>query len=196
MLTMPQGTQPFFNILGIDPGTHKLGVGVLSVSCDTMQVISSTAYTLTALKLLPKDAWSTEIHGERSARIWALENELDFAFDFYQPLRVASESPFYNPRRPMAYGSLVETISMIRAAVWRYNTWCQLGMIDPPTVKNAVGARGDGSKDAVKKRVLAMEPQLHWNGPCAITELDEHAIDGLAVAYSDLIKFKEQSCLN
>lgn len=196
MLTMPQGTQSFFNICGIDPGTHKFGVGILSVDCSTLKIISSTAFTLTALKLLPKDAWATEIHGERAARIWAIEDELDYCFDFYRPLRIASESPFYNPRRPMAYGSLVETLSMIRRCVWRYDMWVQMGLIDPPTVKNAVGARGDGSKDAIKKRILAMEAELCWNGPCRLDELDEHANDGLAVAKADLEILKSQLCLN
>lgn len=195
MLTMPVGTQSWFNIVGIDPGTHKLGVGILSVSCETMEIIASNAYTLTALKLLPKDAWAIGIHGERAARIQALSDELDRCFGVFKPLRIASESPFYNPRRPMAYGSLVETLSMIRQAVWRYSVWCQMGLVDPPTVKNAVGARGDGSKDAVKKRIIAMD-ELRWNGLHPITELDEHAIDGLAVAYSDYKTFKEQSCLN
>lgn len=190
MLTMPHGARPFFNILGIDPGTHHLGVGVLSVDFSTFEILSSVAYTITALKVMPKDAWAVDIHGERTSRIYTLAAELDRCFNFYNPLRIACESPFYNPRRPMAYGSLVEILAAIRSTVWNYDKWRQLYTYDPPSVKNAVGAKGGGDKDAIKKRVLAM-PQLRWNGPYPIQLLDEHAIDALAVAYADYLAYRE-----
>lgn len=193
MLTMPVGARPYFNILGIDPGTHNLGVGILTVEFGTFEILASVAFTITALKVMPKDAWAIEMHGERTSRIYTLMSELDRCFNFYNPIRIACESPFYNPRRPMAYGSLVEILSAIRTTVWNYDRWRRIQTYDPPSVKKAVGAKGGADKDVMKEKVTNMS-QLRWSGPYPITALDEHAIDGLAVAYADYLALKELAC--
>jgi Holliday junction resolvasome RuvABC endonuclease subunit len=193
MLTMPEGGDDWFNICSIDPGTMSLGFGVITVGVGALDIRSSTAKTYKADKMIPKEAWVSETFGERFARLAALEEALLIDFCLYQPLMIVAESPFFNPGRPMAYGALIETLAVIRSAVRRYDVWRQLYLVDPPSVKNAVGARGDGSKDAVKKRILAMT-ELNYCGPTPLNELDEHSIDALAVGYARLQAIRELSC--
>jgi Holliday junction resolvasome RuvABC endonuclease subunit len=183
MLTMPEGGGDTFTIVGIDPGTHSLGYAVLTIDVATLAIRRTTAMTFIATKLLAKEAWMTDAHGERVARIAALEEALWLSFIRDQPLMIASESPFFNPGRPMAFGALIEILAAIRQATIRYDVWRRLYLIDPPSVKNAVGARGDGNKDAVKKRILNMA-ELNYEGPVDISLLDEHSLDAIAVAYA------------
>jgi Holliday junction resolvasome RuvABC endonuclease subunit len=64
-------------------------------------------------------------------------------------------------------------------------------MIDPPSVKKAVGATSHAKKDEVKA-ALARLPDLNYNGPVPLEMLDEHSIDALAVAYCRLKILREQ----
>src|ERR1022692_310682 len=117
MLTTPDWGADYFNLIGIDPGTHNLGVAIMSVDIRTSVIVSTTAFTLVANKMLPKDSWVAETHGDRYARIVILEQGLYNIFVEYQPLQICSESPFFNMLRPQAYGALVEILSAIRRAV-------------------------------------------------------------------------------
>lgn len=190
---MPEDTPEYFNILGIDPGTMKLGIAIITVNRHTLEIISSTATTFNADKMLPRNSWMAEVYGERAARIAELEEAIYEWLLFYRPSDVVSESPFFNSTRPMAYGALVEILSAVRRAVQRYCNWMALHLISPSEVKNAVGAKGDGNKDAVQKRILAMT-SLNYVGLGGLEALDNNGIDGLAVAFSRYTAIKEFVC--
>lgn len=190
MLVIPEDASPVGCIAGIDPGSETLGFGALKVNVVTLQIVESTAFTFVGSKLA-KDSWFGEIHGARAERIAAHEENLVQMFQYYRPNLVASESPFYSQFRPQAYGALTETVDAIRSALWRYDCWLSLFMIDPPTVKKAVGASSHAKKDEVKAALMAL-PDLNYNGPTPIELLDEHSVDALAVAYCRLKILREQ----
>jgi Holliday junction resolvasome RuvABC endonuclease subunit len=191
MLVIPEGASPLGCIAGIDPGSETLGFGALKVNVVTLEIIESTAFTYVGSKLANDDGWFGDRHGARAGRIAAHEDNLVEMFRYYQPNLVASESPFYSQFRPQAYGALTETVDAIRNALWRYDCWLNLFMIDPPTVKKAVGASSHAKKDEVKEKLMAL-PDLNYNGPTAIESLDEHSVDALAVAYCRLKILREQ----
>lgn len=171
-----------------------LGVGILQVDLRPWTILNSQAFTLNANKLAEFNDWTVNVHGERFGRIQGLEERLTRLFFEFQPIAIASEAPFYNPRRPQAYGVLVETIAAIRRAVMQYDVWRELHLIPPSLVKNAVGALGNAKKEVVKEKVIQL-PDLNYTGAVPLAYLDEHAIDALGVAYGYFKDTKEKLCL-
>lgn len=198
MLTMPKEAPSVVSICGIDPGSNTLGLAILRFSIETLDIVSSEAMTLHGKKTA-RYSWTTEIHGERHGSIESNREFLLQLFIAERPLQIASESPFFNHLHPSAYGPLVESISAVRQAVMQYDLWKPLYMIDPPTVKNAVGVKGNRGgkegKELMRQAVLSLASVLKYAGAIPITALDEHSIDALAVAYARYCKLLEELCL-
>lgn len=168
------------NIVGIDPGSETLGLSVIEIDIDTLQIVKSSACTFVGSKMFDDSSWLATSHSNRVARIAAHKQNLVYQLRKIDPICIACESPFYNPRRPNAYGVLVEVLTMIRDAVIEYDVWKTLYLIDPPTVKKSVGAAGNADKIKMLEAVINLK-SLNLN--CDPSSLDEHSIDALAVAY-------------
>jgi Holliday junction resolvasome RuvABC endonuclease subunit len=191
---MPPDSSQVVSIIGIDPGSHCLGVGVLKIDITTLKIVSSDAWTLVGKRLVGKNDWTTSIHGERNGRVYALEQELLRIFRYFQPLEIASESPFINSKFPQAGLALTVVVCGIRQAVMQYDVWRELHLIDPPTVKMAVGAAGNAPKEVVKEKIMLL-PNLNYIGTVPLSQLDEHSIDALAVAFARFRLLMEKLCL-
>lgn len=200
MLRMPQNAPTTATLIGIDPGSSKLGFCVMTVDAVTLEIVSTDAFTLVGEKLMAKNSFLEMIHGARFARIDALDQVLYRLFCRYNPFDVASESPFFNPSRPNAFEVLIEVLFMIRQALWRYDPWVRLYRIDPPTVKLGVGvvlgkaAKGSDTKTPVGDRVIAMEAELNYIGKTPIRKLDDNARDAIAVAKTRLEILRGNLC--
>jgi len=180
MLVMPRLSASTFTMLSIDPGSDCLGLACFEVAFGSYEIVSVKARTLVGTKMLGKDTWAEEIHGNRLARIRVLEETLLRIFNMEEPVFIVSEAPFINMRRPQAYGALTEVICAIRNAVFNYDPWKKLLLIDPPTVKKAVGAPGNAGKDDVKLHLLKFSG-LNYSGDTSLADLDEHSIDAICV---------------
>lgn len=176
------------HLVGVDPGTTKLGVCAIEFDVETFDVVSINAFTLNAQKL-PSDEWMGAIYGERLQRVRALRDYLTHYFVKLEPFAVGCESPFYNRNRPNAFAALVEVICAVRDAYIEYSCRSPLYLIDPPTVKKAIGASGNADKDSVKIKILN-HPILSKKSKTPITELDEHSLDAMAVAWGLLCDLK------
>jgi len=194
MLYMPETASSTAVLIGIDPGSSKLGFCVMTVNVITWEILSTNAFTIVGEKLMKKDGFLGHIHGERFSRIDAIGLRLLELFKLYQPNWVASESPFFNPSRPNAFEVLVEVLFKIRQSLWQYDPWVSLYRIDPPTVKNGVGAKGGSSKDPVRDAILAMAPELKYIGKTPLDKLDNNAIDSIAVAKTRLELLRGNIC--
>lgn len=194
MLRMPQNASSAATLIGIDPGSSKMGVCIMTVDAVTLDIISTDAFTIVGEKLMAKNSFMEMIHGARFARIDAIEERLLALFIRHKPFDVASESPFFNPSRPNAFEVLVEVIYMIRQALWRYDPWVRLYRIDPPTVKLGVGAKGNASKNPVGDAVIGMEAELNYIGKTPIRKLDDNARDAIAVAKTRLGILRGRIC--
>lgn len=62
------------------------------------------------------------------------------------------------------------------------NSLATINGIDPSSVKNAVGAKGNAKKEVMAEQLLTLENILLSDRP--LRELDEHSVDAVAVAYS------------
>ena len=197
MLVMPANSSSVVSLIGIDPGTDTLGVANIYFDVQTLQIVSTQARTFHGAKD-SKGSWIADVHGDRWGRIESHHTRLLQLFNDYRPLEVACEAPFINRRQPQAGLALTEVVALIRHALLRHDSWKRLHMLDPPTVKNAVGVSGrtggpDGKK-LMRTAVLGM-PWLNYNGEIPIEELDEHSIDAIAVAYCRYITLLDKLCL-
>ena len=181
-------------IVGIDPGSTTLGFSILEYDLHSFEIVRSYARTFNAgkMKLSELDIVN---HSERYARIYELMDALYDAFVELQPNFVISESPFMAMRRPQAYGALVEVVFAIRSALRKYDPTMNLDLIDPPRAKNAVGAPGNAKKEQVHDSLKKLLSSLHFDesrSSKSFDELDEHSVDGLAIAYSRWKKLTEE----
>jgi len=185
MLHLPEQSPRTAVIVGIDPGSDKLGFCTITFDIETMQIVKTTARTLVGSKLMPSHSWAAELHGDRLVRIVALKEAIIELLREANPIQITIESPFYNSKRPMAFQALVQVLTALTEAVIEYDVWKTPFLIDPPTVKKAVGAAGNADKFKVRDSVLAL-PNLFFEGPVPLEEIDEHSIDAIAVAYARL----------
>lgn len=199
MLRMPDDAESIATIIGIDPGSDTLGVGVIDFDTHDLEIVSSTAFTLKGTRNA-RGTFATLIHGDRLGRIESHRVALLNAFRYYQPLSIASESPFMSRRMPGAYGPLVETIAAVRQAAMQYDLWQEIHLIDPPTVKQSVGVAGNTGgpegKKLMQQAILRIaDDVLSYDGDTPVAMLDEHSIDGLAVAFCHFTQYMERLCL-
>lgn len=188
MHLMPSDPEHLACIVGFDPGTDTLGVAVITFDVRTLWIEKTTALTLRGSKCR-MDPMMVETHSARFARLDALGWNILELLRYHQPIAVASESPFFSSRMPGAFAALVEAVVMIRQAVWMYDPSVGVSLIDPPSVKQAVNAKGNAGKDVIQKAVLAIG-ELNYEGLLPLGSLDEHSIDAIAVAYSKLIDYR------
>jgi len=182
MLTLPESSQTYATIVGIDPGTETLGFAELDFDIRTFEIVGWRAQTYYGSKLLKGSDWVAEVHGARYKRLQAHRKNLIKLFEQIEPYVIACEAPFINMRRPQAYGALTEAVYEIRLAVQAHCAWKELYLFDPSSVKNAIGAKGNADKDAVKASILKIK-ELSSVQPGVLEGLDEHSLDSLAVAY-------------
>lgn len=165
-------------IVATDPGTSTLGVAVLSITDSGLMVEHAT--TLVLGKLARNYPLIVEKHSERIAKLYATTDAVLKLLLAWQPTYVASEGP-YMGSFPTAYAALVESVDAIRRAVIRYDPYLDFSVTDPASVKKAIGVSGkSGDKELVRAAVskhatLTLHPEVN------LSELDEHAIDAIAV---------------
>lgn len=198
MLRMPQSASNVATLIGIDPGSSKMGICIMEYNVDTLELLSTNAFTIVGEKLIAKNSFLAMVHGDRFARIEGIGLRLYDLFVRHNPTYVASESPFFNPSRPNAFEVLIEVIMKIRQALWRYDPWIELYRIDPPTVKAGVGVmkvpKGEKAKTVVRDAVLALASELRYIGTTPLHLLDDNAIDSIAVAKTRLEILRGKLC--
>lgn len=183
MLKLPSTSPSTATIIGIDPGTETLGFSELDFDLRTFEIVKWEPVTYYGSKLLKGSDWVENTHGARMRRLRAHHKNLVKLFEQLDPYVIACESPFINMKRPQAYGALTEIVYEIRLSVIEHSVWKELYMIDPSTVKNSVGAKGNADKDAIKARIMAT-PELAHVCTRPLDELDEHELDSGAVAFA------------
>lgn len=169
-------------IFSIDPGTNNLGFAMCEVSPDfnTLTVVDAT--TVKLMKLLNREEQSrAEYFGDKIAKLHLIRKAVARYADAWEPLALVSETP-YMGQFAQAYGALMECYCSIRLGIADYNKSMILHGIDPSTVKCSVGVNGKSNDKNLMRIALTKLPDLILN--VSLWELDEHAIDAIAVNYS------------
>ena len=175
-----------FTILGVDPGSETVGYAIIEVGIKSLDIVNATAFTVTGSKLPQLCYTDTELYHDRYARIQAHRDAFKRILETLDPLAKVCESPFFNPRRPSAFGVLMEVVAAIQETVRLWDNWKSVKFVDPPTAKKSFGAAGNAGKPdmAIAYQKLS---QLHFPGTM---NLDEHSIDALAIAYNQYCIYK------
>lgn len=185
MLTYPPDPAPF-RIAGLDPGTDTMGVATIDVFLGTDRIELIEVHTFSGDQLARSYRDVIDVHGDRAARLMAHEDNLYGYFTYMRPHCVIAESPFMR-KFPQAFAALTLCIETIRRAIYRYHAFIPLLMIDPPTVKLAVGVKGKGTtKDDVKRGLIKLIASGRLLNPYMIDieALDEHSVDAIVVAFT------------
>lgn len=186
------GFEPGLNIMGIDPGSTEIGVTVIGINPATRQVNQTVVWTIEVDRLHDRNSIVVSMHGDRFARLQALQQTMTQVFAHYQPAAIGCEAPFYNRRTPGAYGPLVETVMVIRQALNAYYPYLGLDMVAPMDVKQCIGARSVSRKKCPKVNGLkpeVVEAMISTVGPFLkltpeqISRMNEHEMDSAAIAY-------------
>ena len=179
MLHVPE-SPVCYRILSIDPGTDTLGVGVLDCDLKEGQVQVQHGGTLVSSRGLHFFDHIEESFGTRQAKLHSHAQRLHWLLHHYQPQAVICESP-YMGRFAQAFRALVECLTMIQSCVHQYNPSLAIETVDPPSAKKAVGASGRGGDKNPIRRAIAQLQWLEFHPSLDLSQLDEHAIDALAV---------------
>lgn len=167
-------------VLSIDPGTTTMGLAIIRLSIESLEIREAFAWTVEATRLDFYRQETVDTYSEKFARIISIKKMLAEVLRYYKPLSVVCETPFFNMRRPSAAGPLYELLTTIEQTVFEWDCQKPLYRVEPKTVKKAVGASHNAKKDEVKK-ALSQVKELQ----CAnLVFLDEHAVDALAVGYA------------
>lgn len=185
MLHIPSDGKGVVKFIGIDPGTSFPGVCVLSYDVPNKQIVRVAAHCFD-LERLARRSVHSEYQNPRYLKLLAFREVLRDIFRSERPLKVSSESPFINPRRPGAVIPLAECLYVIEQEVHEHNPYLSLDKIPPSPIKNAVGVAGNsGDKNAMTeaiKKIPAIMDVLIGD----INTMNNNAVDSIAVAYCSL----------
>ena len=109
-----------FRYIGIDPGTDHLGRAVIDydVSKKTLQLVHVS--TIDTIKLIRRRHDLVMTHGVKVAKLYLIRCCMFEFFTLWQPNSVTVEYPF-SGRFPSAFGSLMESVTVIREALFQYD---------------------------------------------------------------------------
>lgn len=185
MLHMPHDGKGVVKLLSIDPGTSFPGVCLMHFDVPNKKLVRVSAQCLNLERLSRRSNYS----GYQTQRFLKLNAFRIFLRDTMRkerPFKVASEHPFINPRMPGAVIPLAECLALIEQEVYNYDPYLAIEKIDPSSIKNAVGVKGNsGDKHAMTeaiKKIPAIMDVLVGD----IDTMDNNAVDSIAVGYCSL----------
>lgn len=183
MLIIPDYYQTY-NILSVDPGLNRTGVSCYTLNQNN-EVLSIESQTLFSERLRDDVITDEEYYAERVIKLQKLRHAFHYLIRTTQARVIVCESPFYNRFRPMAYGALLEVLSMIQMSILDINVNIPFRTVEPLLVKKTIGAGMMKGKIDVKHCIgnnsLIMSVLRN-----SLDMLDEHAIDSIAVGYTFL----------
>lgn len=201
MLQLAQEGPDHFFIVGIDPGSTTMGVAALAVRISDLELLRIDSFTIDANKPCGGKSYPSsleETYPARSVRMLEISRRLANAFDYYTPLQIACETPFYNPRNPNAYGVLVEVVKTVEIAVRDWNPWRPLYRIESTAAKKSVSPTDEDerkrlrlikdSKERIKETVRIFPPLQFLD----LSKMSEHEIDAVVVGYCQLLRLRNR----
>lgn len=183
-------TNNTYRILGIDPGTNTLGAAIVDVDLLSAKVRVSMARTFVGTAMSSEYSTHSDVHGDRASRLHAHEENLTSVMYDWRPHRVICESAFMG-KFAQSYMALVECIGAIQRAVYRYNPFLPLEVIDPTSVKKMAGMTGRLRGKEPVREALAELPYLEYGQGVRLALLDEHSVDAIAIAHTVALSVRQ-----
>lgn len=181
-------TPMVYTMIAIDPGSNITGVSRFDLDVRNKKILSIRTWRIDVNKLKNDTGLPEEMFSERMIRYYKLRNEFIRILHRENPHYVAYEGPFMNKLQPSAYGPLVSVMTILQDALVQYCPGNPFYITQPQQVKKAVGVAGKKGKGVIKKAIEKI-PELMEAlkaGQTKLDELDDNAIDSIAVGYSAL----------
>lgn len=176
-------------LLAIDPG-FNFGVAIVELNFDDDVCTVLHTHTFDIFKVaVGVHHRIFEIHGERVAKLMAIETIVSRLMHAWKVSGIVSEAPYLG-RFPSSFQSLTECLMAIRNGIFRYSDEMPLIQYDPTTVKYSVGAPKSKDKGTVKDAIAKLD-WVRFTDPNTLNTADEHSIDACAVGLTHYIKLKE-----
>lgn len=183
-------------LCGIDPGSLNLGFCVLYYQEDTLEINHIEATSIDVEKLRYDYPYVDSGYSDRTLRIYGLKNKLRDLFLYYDPKAIVCESAFYNPGRPNAFGVLIECITAVRFSALGYDPSVPFITYTPSDIKKTIGAHATkGGKEAILKTLTANQEIIKAVDHHSLQHLNDHAVDAIAIAYTELLIMRKSLCL-
>lgn len=169
-------------LVSLDPGTKCLGVCVAELTAEnTYRPIE--VYTVEVLaEATRRHPELFDHHGRINAQYHVINETIRNLLIQWQPVGVVTEGPYFR-RFPTPYRVLVECVLTIRRAVSEYDPYMQLQVIQPNVVKESVGVHGTSGDKELMRAALSRGVKGLDLSNIMLEQLDEHAIDAIAVGY-------------
>jgi crossover junction endodeoxyribonuclease RuvC len=153
-------------ILGIDPGSRKMGYGVIEVKSN--KLVYRECGIITCDTKQPMEN-----------RLAELGNGLEQIIEEYKPFRAAMESVFtaFNPKSALILG---QARGMALYILGKHNI--PVSSYAPTSIKKNIVGRGRANKNQVRKAVMFLA-KLNY-------EPAEDASDALAIAFCDALHLR------
>lgn len=185
MLHIPHDGDGIVKFVGFDPGTSFPGVGLIHYDVESKAIVRASAVCLN-LEKMAKRSPHFDYQTLRFLKLQAFRMFQRDLFKKERPMSIASEHPYINPRMPGAVIPLAECLYMTEEEVHRYNPYMHLERIDPSSIKNSVGVKGNsGDKHAMTEAIKKI-PEIMDVLVGDIDSMDNNAVDSLAVTYCSL----------
>lgn len=180
MLVMPKSKEAF-RVAGFDPGSTNLGFGLVENTLDGKPSTVKEAFTVKLKDNQFGYASIGEQHGSRVVRLMIMKDTVLNLLREYKPHAVVIESNYLG-KFATSFAALVECVFVLRQALYEYDPFMQLYLVDPTTVKINTGMKKvkGTDKEDVRKHLRACE-DLEWD--IDIDSLDEHGVDACAITY-------------
>jgi crossover junction endodeoxyribonuclease RuvC len=160
-------------ILGVDPGTLRMGFGVLDARAAAITLVTSGVVET-------PPSWPP------ARRLGELAARLEEVIESTRPDAIALEASFFG-KNLQSLIRLGEARGMVLALAGRRGL--EVHDYPPATVKKSVTGHGSASKEQLARVLAALLPELQRDG--AIARLDQ--TDALAVAWCHLHQMKRSA---
>lgn len=185
MLVIPHDGHGVVKFVGIDPGTTRPGVGIIDYDAENRKIIRVRLQVL-HLEKMARSIPYTRSQSPRFLKLLAFRHFMLALLKLERPLGVASEHPFINIKRPGAVIPLAECLFMLEDVVHEYDPYMGLEKIDPSSIKNSVGVKGNSGEKHAMTEGMKKIPEIMDVLEGDIDKMDNNAIDAGAVAYCSL----------
>lgn len=171
-----------FTMVAIDPGLNNTGVAVFKLRLDPHEIVSISAFTLQAQRIIDTSGLDDEDYAERIHKRMSMTNALRKIYEREDPCIISCESPFFDRRKPSSFAVLSEVLVSYLDAAVAHNPLVRFCQVEPLLVKKALGVAGQKGKEVVREAM--QKSSLIEKLEQSIDHLDEHAIDAIGVGYT------------
>lgn len=194
----PMGGPSYYTLLAVDPGSTTIGFCVFYIDIATQAIVGHEAFTVDASKRAGGIRYDDEL-AEQNGDLFVRLNEIDHQFtrilNYYKPLTVACEAPFFSRLHPNAYEVLVAVVTRLRYTYYRWCATKPMHMIETTVAKKVIAPKSEPLKSQ-SKAIAVTKDRIRFNAlNCPeinflnVNLLDEHSLDAALVGYAHYLRF-------